>query len=75
MRLAAQRLVRRTRGAADGRQVLISLTAAGRSLEERAVEVRARVMGGTGLSAAGIDALKLQLPALRAQLSAAEAAA
>jgi DNA-binding MarR family transcriptional regulator len=72
VRLEEQRLVRRERGAQDARQVLIHLTAAGRSLEERAVAVRTQVMDATGLSARGLDDLKVQLLALRARLSAAE---
>ncbi len=75
LRLEGRRLVRRQRGAIDGRQVLITLTAAGRSLEGRAVEVRTRVMDGTGLSRRGLDQLKLQLLGLRARLSEAETAA
>lgn len=72
VRLQEQRLVRRERGAQDARQVLIHLTAAGRSLEERAVAVRTQVMDATGLSPRGLDDLKVQLLALRARLSAAE---
>lgn len=45
------------------------------SLEEQAVDVRARVMDATGLSRRGIDDLKRQLLGLRARLTAAEASA
>jgi DNA-binding MarR family transcriptional regulator len=75
VRLEERRLVRRQRSARDAREVLIHLTAAGRALEERAVEVRARVMDATGLSPRGLDDLKLRLLALRNRLSAAEAEA
>ena len=75
IRLQERHLVRRERGPQDGRQVLIHLTAAGRSLEERAVGVRRRVMDSTGLSPRGLDDLKTQLVGLRIRLSAVEAAA
>ena len=75
VRLEERRLVRRRRGAADAREVLIHLTALGRSLEERAVSVRSRVMGRTGLSRRGIDDLKSQLLALRARLTGVAASA
>lgn len=75
LRLEEQRLVRRRRGAVDGRQVLVHLTAAGRALERKAVAVRTRVMDTTGLSARGLADLKNELLALRARLDSGGGAA
>jgi len=75
VRLASRGFIRREKGARDGREVRLRLTAAGRALEGRAVEVRARVMDTTGLSARGIEQLKVQLLGLRAHLLLGQRAA
>lgn len=57
-RLEAQRLVTRARRADDERMLDIALTAEGRALRTRALQVPTRVMERTGMSAAELAALR-----------------
>jgi DNA-binding MarR family transcriptional regulator len=67
-RLQSSGLVTRTRGAADERQVLISLTPAGRAMQAQAASVPEGAFCATGCSLEEAGALKDQLEALRANL-------
>lgn len=67
-RLQASGLVTRTRGATDERQVLISLTPAGRALQDRARSVPQGAFCATGCSPEQLQTLKRELEALRANL-------
>lgn len=57
-RLEAQGRVTRTRRAADERVLEIALTAEGRALRERALDVPGQVMARTGLDAAALARLR-----------------
>jgi len=57
-RLQGAGFVDRARSAADERVVVVSLTASGRELRERAVDVPARVAARTGLTLAELEALR-----------------
>ena len=57
-RLATQGLVSRTRSTADERVLELGLTASGRALRERALEVPGKVMAATGMSAAQVAAVR-----------------
>lgn len=57
-RLEAQGLVSRTRSTADERVLELGLTASGRALRERALEVPGKVMAATGMSAAQVAAVR-----------------
>jgi DNA-binding MarR family transcriptional regulator len=70
-RLEAAGLITRTRQAGDERSVLVSLTAAGRGLEERVAEAQVNVGVATGLGRAEIDDLRKTLHALSDRLRAA----
>lgn len=70
-RLEAAGLLRRERGADDERQVIISLTAEGRALEERAAEVPQSVMQAVACSSEEAKALKEHLERLRGHLAQA----
>ena len=57
-RLEAQGLVTRERSASDERVLELGLTAAGRALRERALDVPGRVMAATGMDAAQVAAVR-----------------
>lgn len=67
-RMEAQSLVTRERAASDERQVVISLSAEGDALREKAVELPREVMRATESTAAELAAMKEELMALRARL-------
>ena len=69
-RLRALGLVERRRGADDDRVVLISLTAAGRALRERAPAVREQIACATGCSPAVLASLTDELHRLQQALRA-----
>ena len=74
-RLEAAHLVKRTRSAADERQVLVALTAQGTSLREKAKTiVPPAILAATGCSVAELSALQKNLVALRERLDAAAGA-
>ncbi|CAI1882113.1 Organic hydroperoxide resistance transcriptional regulator [Serratia entomophila] len=68
-RLEAAGLLTRYRGTADERQVIIALTAAGRTLREKAQAVPEAVMCATDCSLDEIVTLKQQLEKLRGRLN------
>ena len=67
-RLEAAGLLSRQRAAQDERQVVISLTASGRALKEKAREVQQAIFQATQCSAEELHAVKEQLESLRAKL-------
>jgi len=67
-RLEARGLIERARSALDERQVIVSLTAEGRSLRARAKAVPACVAQAMELSPGQIDSLRGQLRTLRTSL-------
>ena len=67
-RLEARGLVRRSRSAEDERQVILSLTDAGRALRRRAEKIPDCVAEAMGLSARDLSALREQLILLRTNL-------
>jgi len=67
-RLEAAGLVARNRSGADERQVIVSLTAAGKRLRERAVAIPGCVAAAMECSPGGIDSLRSQLQDMRANL-------
>lgn len=69
-RLAAAGLVQRSRRAEDEREVEVTLTEAGRDLEDRAQDVQGTVERATGLSAEEISDLRERLTGLRSSLRA-----
>jgi len=68
-RLEAAGLVQRQRAVEDERQVVISLTAAGRALKRKAGAVPEAIFCATGCELDELIALKTQLDGLREQLS------
>jgi DNA-binding MarR family transcriptional regulator len=70
-RLEAADLVKRTRSTEDERQVLIALTAKGRTLQEKARTVPQSILAASACSVSELSALKHDLVALRDQLNAA----
>lgn len=68
-RLEAAGLVRRTRSAADERQVMISLTDAGRAMRTEAGAISDEVLCATACSVEELTVLKRQLDVLRGQLA------
>ncbi|WP_066456276.1 MarR family winged helix-turn-helix transcriptional regulator [Castellaniella caeni] len=74
-RLQALGLIRRERAQADQRQVLISLTPAGRDLRRQAGDVPQGVMCATGFAPGQAQQLKAQLETLRTHLLRAQAGA
>lgn len=68
-RLQAAGLVDRVRSAEDERQVVISLTTAGRTLKKRANAVPNEVLCATGCKADELHGLKRDLDRLRSHLS------
>jgi DNA-binding MarR family transcriptional regulator len=71
-RLEARGLVTRQRDEEDERQVRIRLTSEGRALKGKAEAIPLAVAKGTGLTAEGAEALRLELLALRGRLDAVE---
>ena len=68
-RLEAQGNVIRTRGTKDERQVFVGLTPQGRRLLEKAPEITACMIDGTGLDIAELENLVALLDALSSNLS------
>jgi MarR family transcriptional regulator, organic hydroperoxide resistance regulator len=68
-RLEAAGLVSRARAAADERQVLISLTEAGRALQQEAGAIFDAVLCATSCSPGELSVIKQQLEGLRAKLA------
>jgi MarR family transcriptional regulator, organic hydroperoxide resistance regulator len=73
-RLESSGLVSRKRAAEDERQVVISLTARGRALKEKARDVQQAMFQAVHCSAEEFRDIKKQLEALRARLRRASAA-
>ncbi|BBX19513.1 MarR family transcriptional regulator [Mycolicibacterium duvalii] len=69
-RLEGAGLVRRERSADDERRVGVTLTAAGRALEQRAACVPERLLGSTDVPAADLMALREALNLITAELHA-----
>ncbi|KGM55690.1 MarR family transcriptional regulator [Lysobacter daejeonensis GH1-9] len=67
-RLETAELVARTRAAQDERQVVITLTRAGKALKTKAARVPQQVLCATALDIQHAGPLKAQLEALRQQL-------
>lgn len=67
-RLESADLVSRKRDEADERRVVVSLTATGRDLQDRAADIPACVAGATGLSPAEMQHLEAMLRRLRRAL-------
>ena len=70
-RLAAAGLVERTRAASDERQVVVTLSAAGRALKRQAEGIPGAMLCATGCSPERLRALKAELEALRENLARA----
>ena len=70
-RLEAAELVRRTRGTADERQVLIALTPKGQALKEKARAVPEGILARSACSLGELSAIKKEIVALRDRLNAA----
>jgi MarR family transcriptional regulator, organic hydroperoxide resistance regulator len=68
-RLEASGLVRRERAADDERQVIVSLSGAGRELRQRAEEVPYGVLCASGCSVEELVSIKERLDRLRASLA------
>ncbi|MGP9821041.1 MarR family winged helix-turn-helix transcriptional regulator [Salinarimonas sp. NSM] len=71
-RMEAAGLVRRSRSALDERQVIVSLTEAGRAMEARAAHVPARIVAATGLSPEALRDLNARVTALKDSLGREE---
>ena len=69
-RLEASGLIRRERAADDERQVIVSLSGAGRGLRQRAEEVPYGVLCASGCSVEELMSIKGQLDLLRSRLAA-----
>ena len=70
-RMEAAGLVRRERSAEDERRVIVSLTDEGRALRERSSHIPGRILEASGLTPAGIVALRDEIIALRDRLGEA----
>lgn len=70
-RMEAQGLLSRARNRADERQVLVSLTEAGRALQARAAHVPACILEKSGMTLPALTALRDQINQLRGQLRSA----
>ncbi|KAK81438.1 MarR family protein [Bordetella holmesii CDC-H635-BH] len=68
-RLEAAGLLRRDRGVADERQIIVSLTAPGQALKAKAAAVPTGIAEALHCSAEQAQALKTRLECLRAQLT------
>lgn len=71
-RLQALGLLHRDRAVSDQRQVLVTLTAAGRALQARAEPIPSGIMCATGCAPAQARALKTALESLRTHLLRAQ---
>jgi DNA-binding MarR family transcriptional regulator len=69
-RLEAQGYIVRARGSDDERQVIVTLTAAGRALQTRASDVIQEVRRATGLTDAEMEKMLASVGNLRAALGA-----
>ena len=69
-RMQAQGLVMRARDARDERQVRVSLTQAGRDMQERAAAIPGCILERSGMTLAALTALRDQVNTLRDQLRA-----
>jgi MarR family transcriptional regulator, organic hydroperoxide resistance regulator len=69
-RLEAAQFIKRTRDAADERQVLIALTPQGQALREKARTVPQSILAASACSVAELSAMKNDLVALRDRLNA-----
>jgi len=69
-RLEAMGLVQRLRDAADERRVRLQLSAAGRALKTRALQVPQAIAGASGCALDELASLTAQLQALRGRLTA-----
>jgi DNA-binding MarR family transcriptional regulator len=67
-RMEAAGLVERNRAVADERQVIVSLTADGRKLREKALDVPDQVLGATGCSSGDLAVMAQGLGDLRQKL-------
>lgn len=68
-RLEAAGLVKRTRSAADERQVVVALSEAGRAMEAQAGAIHDEVLCATACSPEQLSVLKQQLEMLRGKLN------
>ncbi len=69
-RLEAAQLIKRTRNAADERQVMIALTSQGHALREKARAVPPSILAASACSVAELSAMKDGIVALRDRLNA-----
>ncbi len=69
-RLEVAQLIKRTRSAADERQVLVALTPQGHALREKARSVPQSILAASACSIAELSAMKNDLIALRDRLNA-----
>jgi DNA-binding MarR family transcriptional regulator len=72
-RLESAGLVARARSQADERQVVVSLTAAGRALARQAAAIQEQVICAAACAPGDLPGLKRQLEVLRTALAAYEA--
>ena len=70
-RLEAADLIKRTRGTADERQVLIALTQQGQALREKARSVPQSILAASACSIGELSTIKNEIVALRDRLKAA----
>lgn len=70
-RLEAAGLVKRTRGAEDERTVIVTLTAQGKALREKAGAVPQGILGASGCTVDELAAMKDEIVALRDRLNRA----
>jgi DNA-binding MarR family transcriptional regulator len=70
-RLEAADLIKRTRGTADERQVLIALTQQGQALREKARSVPQSILAASACSIGELSTIKNEIVALRDRLNAA----
>ena len=70
-RMEAADLIKRTRGSADERQVLIALTPKGHALKEKARAVPEGILASSACSTGDLSAIRNEIVALRDRLNAA----